>query len=216
MNGRLIIFCLLFCLSSQAQNQYKSYIKGVHGDSINKVDMQDRKQGKWVNRVPALRGNPGYEEEGYYLDDMKMGTWKTYNLMGDKIAEENYRFGNLDGRCRYFNMAGLIREEYWRAPRKTGNQQLDTILVQDPMEPNVYKKVIIKMEGQSMRHGNWRYFDPVYGRVIAEEKYVLDVLQDNGATNTKPLDTAGKKTVLPQLQQGPRVGGKSRSKSVIQ
>lgn len=216
MYGRLIILCCLFSLSAGAQNQYKSFVKGVHGDSINKVDMSDRKQGKWVERFPALRGNPGYEEEGYYLDDLKVGTWKTYNLMGDKIAEETFRYGNKDGRCRYFTVAGLVREEYWRAPRKLEKQQLDTILVQDPGDPNLYKKVVVKMEGQSMRHGTWRYFDPVYGRVIAEEKYVLDVLQEGGVAAAAPRDTAVKKQVMPKLPDAPRFGGKARNKSVIQ
>jgi len=216
MYGRLIILCCLFSLTAAAQNQYKSFVKGVHGDSINKVDMSDRKQGKWVERFPALRGNPGYEEEGYYLDDMKVGTWKTYNLMGDKIAEETFRYGNKDGRCRYYTVAGLVREEYWRAPRKLDKQQLDTILVADPADPNVYKKVVLKMEGQSLRHGTWRYFDPVYGRVIAEEKYMLDVLQEGGAAAVAPRDTAVKKQVMPKLPDAPRMGGKSRNKSVIQ
>ncbi|MFM9021603.1 MAG: toxin-antitoxin system YwqK family antitoxin [Sediminibacterium sp.] len=216
MYGRLIIFCCLFSLSAGAQNQYKSFVKGVHGDSINKVDMNDRKQGKWVERYPALRGNPGYEAEGYYLDDLKVGTWKTYNLMGDKIAEETFRYGNKDGRCRYFTVAGLVREENWRAPRKLDKQQLDTILVQDPGEPNVYKRVVIKMEGQSLKHGTWRYFDPVYGRIIAEETYVLDVLQEGTGSPAARRDTAVKKQVMPKLPDAPRHCGKSRSKSVIQ
>lgn len=213
MYGRLLILLLLFSLSAQAQ--YKTFIKGAYGDTINKVDMNDLKQGKWVNRVPAIRGNAGYEEEGYYMDDMKMGNWKTYNLMGDKIAEESYRFGNKDGRCRYFNMAGMIREEFWRAPRKIGKQQLDTILVQDPGDQNKYTRVVVKLEGQSVKHGTWRYFDPVYGKIIAEEKYVLDELQVN-KTPSVSQDTAAKRLVMPKLPEAPRTGNKSRNKSVIQ
>ena len=164
---------LLF--STGASSQYTSFIKGVHGDSINKVDMNDMKQGKWVIRVAPLRGNPGYEEEGYFKDDLKHGTWKSYNLMGDKIAEEVFRNGNKDGRCAYFSVAGLIREEYWRAPRKT-DQLYDTIMVPDPGIANKYKQVIIRNEGHSIKHGTWRYFDPVYGKIIAEEKLIFDVV----------------------------------------
>ncbi|MFM7357031.1 MAG: hypothetical protein ACKO1T_00495 [Sediminibacterium sp.] len=217
MYGRLVILSCLFYFVAGAQIEYKSFVKSSRGDSINKIDMSDRKQGKWVEKFPSLRGNPGYEEEGYYEGDLKVGTWKRYNLMGDKIAEENYRFGNKDGRCLYFNVAGLIREEYWRAPRKLGKQQLDTIQVPDPGDANRFIKVVIKMEGQSKRHGTWRYFDPVYGRILAEETYVLDELQTNKAPAIVPADTAtNKKAPLPKLQEGRGGGSKSRSKSVIQ
>ena len=206
---------LLF--STGASAQYKSFIKGVHGDSINKVDMNDMKQGKWVIRVAPLRGNPGYEEEGYFKDDLKQGTWKSYNLMGDKIAEEVFRNGNKDGRCAYYSVAGLIREEFWRAPRKL-DQQYDTIMVPDPGIPNKYNRVIIRNEGHSIKHGTWRYFDPVYGKIIAEEKSYLDDLQVNNKDATPPpVDTSAKKRqVLPKMPETPNFGGKSRSKSVIQ
>ena len=206
---------LLF--STGASAQYKSFVKGVHGDSINKVDMNDKKQGKWVIRVAPLRGNPGYEEEGYFKDDLKHGPWKTYNLMGDKIADENYRFGNKDGRCTYFSVAGMIREENWKAPRHV-EQVYDTLLVPDPGIPHKYNRVIIRNEGHSIKHGTWRYFDPVYGKIIAEEKYYLDELQvNNKDTPAKPVDTSAKKRqVLPKIPETPKFGSKSRSKSVIQ
>ena len=206
---------LLF--STGASAQYKSFVKGVHGDSINKVDMNDKKQGKWVIRVAPLRGNPGYEEEGYFKDDLKHGPWKTYNLMGDKIADETYRLGNKDGRCTYYNVAVMIREEFWKAPRNL-EQVYDTLMVPDPGIPNKYNRVIIRNEGHSIKHGTWRYFDPVYGKIIAEEKYYLDELQvNNKDTPAKPVDTSAKnRQVLPKMPETPNFGGKSRSKSVIQ
>ncbi|MEI6583867.1 MAG: hypothetical protein WCO43_09785 [Chitinophagia bacterium] len=212
---RWLFGILLF--STGATAQYKSFIKGVHGDSINKVDMNNLKQGKWVIRVAPLRGNPGYEEEGYFKDDLKQGTWKSYNLMGDKIAEEVFRNGNKDGRCTYYSVAGMIREEFWRAPRKL-EQQYDTIMVPDPGTPNKYNRVIIRNEGHSIKHGTWRYFDPVYGKIIAEEKYYLDDLVVNKTEEMEqPVDTSAKKRqVLPKIPEAPRFGSKSRNKSVIQ
>jgi len=179
--------------------------------------MNNLKQGKWVIRVAPLRGNPGYEEEGYFKDDLKQGTWKSYNLMGDKIAEEVFRNGNKDGRCTYYSVAGLIREEYWRAPRKT-DQLYDTILVPDPGIPNKYKQEIIRNEGHSIKHGTWRYFDPVYGKITAEEKYYLDELVVNTTDEiSQKVDTSGKKILgLPKMPEPPKYGSKSRNKSVIQ
>lgn len=212
---RLLILLLLFSTSTHAQ--YKSFVKGVRGDSINKVDMNDMKQGKWVIRVAPLRGNPGYEEEGYFKDDRKHGPWKTYNLMGDKIADETFRYGNKDGRCLYFSIAGLIREEFWKAPRNLENPY-DTIMVPDPGVANKYKQVVIRNEGQSIKHGTWRYFDPVYGRLIEEEKYYLnDLVVNNNSEAPPPLDTSAKKRqVLPKMVEPPKFGGKAKSKSVIQ
>ena len=87
--------------------------------------------------------------------------------------------------------------------------------MQDPGDPNKYTRVVVKVEGQSVKHGTWRYFDPVYGKTIAEEKYVLDELQVNRSPSVSQ-DTGTKKLVLPKLPDAPRMGGKSRNKSVIQ
>jgi len=214
MHCRLIILSILFSTFTNAQ--YKSFIKSVHGDTINKIDMNNLKQGKWVVRVPEQRGNPGYEEEGHFIDDRKHGVWKTYNLMGDKIADEVYRFGNKDGRCTYYSVAGMIREEYWLAPRNAG-QLFDTLTIPDPGIPNAYKKVVIRTEGHSLKHGTWRYYEPVYGKVLAEEKYYLDERQIERIENKvqAPVDTSAKKrVVLPKLDPGPKLGSNSRLKSI--
>ena len=44
--------------------QYKSYKISVKGDTLNAIDLNGLKQGKWVVHVDPLRGEPGYEEEG--------------------------------------------------------------------------------------------------------------------------------------------------------
>ncbi|MEO8710738.1 MAG: hypothetical protein ABI405_01380, partial [Parafilimonas sp.] len=95
--------------------QCKTYKLDAKGDTINCTDLQNLKQGKWVIRKETNYGEPGYQEQGRYVDDKKQGAWTRYNLMGDVIAEENYKWGNKDGICRYYNLIGLIREESWRA-----------------------------------------------------------------------------------------------------
>ena len=89
---------------------------GARGDTLNCVDRQDRKQGKWVNHVDEVRGEPGYEEEGEYKNNRKEGPWRIYTLQGDLLGVEYYKWGNKDGVCQYFAPSGaLLKEESWRA-----------------------------------------------------------------------------------------------------
>lgn len=152
------LFLLFFLLPVAGFTQTKSFIIGVKGDTLNRVDKTDKKQGPWINRYEAARGEPGYEEEGEYIDDRKEGSWRKYNLMGDLFAVENYRWGFKDGASLYFNISGnLTREESWRAfdPEK----KYDTIDVEDVMNPGNYSQVIIKNEGSSIKHGTWKFYD---------------------------------------------------------
>src|SRR5690348_6928992 len=106
------IFYLLFLVSLNSFGQWKTYILSVKGDTLNRVDLNGKEQGPWFVHVDELRGERGYEEEGYYQDDVKEGTWKRFSLEGVKIAEENYHWGKLNGKCKYFTYnGGLMREE---------------------------------------------------------------------------------------------------------
>ncbi|HLI93672.1 MAG TPA: hypothetical protein VKU83_08690, partial [Puia sp.] len=112
------IFLLIPALLGQlcGQAQWKSYIIGVKGDTLNCVDQQDRKQGRWSIHVDELRGEPGYDEEGVFKDNRKEGVWRIYDLDGDLTGLEYYKWGNKNGVCQYFATNGaLIREESWIA-----------------------------------------------------------------------------------------------------
>lgn len=207
---RLLALLLLF-ISINGHGQWKSFIISVRGDTLNRVDLKGKKQGPWTVKVPDLRGERGYEEEGYFEDDQKEGTWKRYSLEGVKIAEENYRWGKLNGRQQYFTYnGGLMRVENWRAIDPAN--AYDTVAVYDLNDPNKeIGQVVVKNDGVALKHGQWIYYDPREGRVEATEKYVMGKLQtdDNGMIGDdeiKPLsistraksDTAGKKVAKPQ------------------
>jgi antitoxin component YwqK of YwqJK toxin-antitoxin module len=127
--------------------------------------------------VPELRGERGYEEEGRFVDDKKEGRWIRYSLQGDKLAVENYRWGQKDGRCEYYNQVeDLVRVESWRAINP--QSPYDTIPVTDPKNPNkIIRFEIVKVESPSVKHGSWRYYDPGTGRVEKTEQWVLDKLK---------------------------------------
>jgi hypothetical protein len=195
---RFIFFIALF-ISINSFGQWKDYIISVRGDTLNRVDMNGKKQGPWVIHVDELRGEQGYDEQGYFTDDKKDGKWVKFSLMGDKLAEENYRWGSLDGKSRYYTRTGgLIREESWRAiePGRTFDT-VDVIDVQDPTK--VVDRVIVKVEGQTMKHGTWTYYDPEWGTILKTEDYWIDKLKTDDAVagNTNddlaPIDFTGTK-----------------------
>ena len=211
----IFIALLLVSLNSFGQN-WKEYKISVRGDTINRIDMQGRKQGPWVIHVEPLRGEEGYDEQGYFVNDKKDGRWVRFSLMGDKTAEENYRFGALDGKCKYYTRIGeLLREESWRAvdPEKT----FDTVDVFDLHDPTkLIDRVVVKLEGHTMKHGTWKYFDTEWGGVIKTENWWMnkpaEELQASGGQvddELRPLavsdgrsksDTAGKKPMTkPQV-----------------
>ncbi|MCX8019006.1 MAG: hypothetical protein N2747_00765 [Chitinophagaceae bacterium] len=191
---RIFFLALMVMASTGGYAQWKEYIIGVRGDTLNRVDMQGRRQGPWVIKVPELRGEPGYEEEGYFVNDLKEGEWRRYAPNGVKIAHENYRWGKLDGRQRYYTYnGGLLREESWRAIDPS--VPYDTVPVYDINDPSKIKEwVVVKNEGVSLKHGKWIYYDPIRGNVTGTEYYVMNKLQTQGGDliaedDIKPLST---------------------------
>ena len=122
--------------------------------------------------------------------------------MGDKIAEENYRWGSLNGKSRYYTRTGgLIREETWRAVEP--GRKFDTVDVLDIIDPTkVIDQVVVKVEGSTMKHGTWTYYDPEWGTITKTENYWADKLRtddgtisgDESGDELKPIDFSSGKT----------------------
>jgi hypothetical protein len=168
------LFALLILVSFSAHAQWKNYIIGTKGDTLNRVDMKGLKQGPWVVHVDDLRGERGYEEEGVFWNDKKEGVWRRFSLEGDMIAVENYRFGYKDGKNVYFNYQGeLMREESWRAIDP--QNPYDTVNVYDLQDPTkVVGRQVIKVEPSSYKHGTWKFYDPQMGTIEKTEQWVMD------------------------------------------
>ncbi|HEY2350823.1 MAG TPA: hypothetical protein VGH64_17505 [Puia sp.] len=183
-----ILFLLFLFTALKGFSQAGSFIIGVKGDTLNKVDKKNMKQGKWVERRDEIRGEPGNEEEGEYKDNRREGTWRIYSLQGDLTALEFYKWGNKDGVCQYFNSSGsLIREESWRALNP--DKLYDTLEIEDIDHLNEYKTVIVKNEGVAIRHGQWRFYDPSTGMINKIQTYTMGKLEnpksDTGSDSTK-------------------------------
>lgn len=133
--------------------------------------MQGLKQGKWVIHLETLRGEPGFEEEGLFVDGKKEGLWRRYSLMGDLIGIEQYKWGYRDGKQSYYTpMGALLREEGWRSVNP--ENPYDTLEVPDLDNPLLTKTKVVKLEVSELRHGNWTQYDPVTGRIVKQERYI--------------------------------------------
>lgn len=194
----ILLFVLLQFLFLQTEAQYKSYKLSVNGDTINIIDHNGKKQGKWVIHVDPLRGEPGFEAEGVFLNDEKEGDWRVYTLSGDIVAIENYKNGGKDGLSKYFTPYGdLIREENWRAYNP--DTPYDTIPIFGTGSNEIISYKIVKAEPYSVKNGNWTYYDPATGMISKIEKYDRGQLLNQPQTESvleEPMKKIKPKEVL--------------------
>ena len=190
----LLIVVLLISFNSNAQ--WKSYILGKRHDTLNRVDMKGLKQGPWVVHVDPLRGEDGYDEQGYYKNDLKEGLWKRFTSEGDLLAVESYYLGMKSGRCKYYLYTGeLQREESWRAiDPKSPYDTIDVVDVNDPSK--ILRQEIVKVEPNSYKHGTWTYYNTENGTIESTEEWVMskrkeDIAAMNGTEDDlAPIDVS--------------------------
>jgi antitoxin component YwqK of YwqJK toxin-antitoxin module len=196
-----VLGAMLFLFFINGNAQYKTFQISEKGDTINAIDKNDKKQGKWVVRVEELRGEPGYEEEGIFKDGNKEGIWRLYNLTGDLIGVENFLRGGKDGVQQYYTYLGdLYREERWRAYNP--ESPYDTIPIYGTGSDEIVDYKIVKAEPYSVRHGEWKYFDPSSGRLVKLEKYDRGALEKPAAqaqANTPSVNKAKKPDKTPEM-----------------
>ena len=203
------LFILLLFASVNSQAQWKTYTIGPKGDTLNRVDLGGKKQGPWVVQVPELRGERGYEEEGFYDNDQKEGMWRKFSLEGDMIAVESYHFGMKHGRSIYFTNAGEpLREESWKAIDP--NYPYDTVDIRDVEDPTrVIRKEIIKVEPMSYKHGKWVYYDPMSGTIDRTEHWVMnkpktdETTAQAGGDDLAPIDVTDGTTTEKKEEKKP-------------
>ena len=165
------IFILLLGASNASFAQYKSFKLNPKGDTINITNSQGFKQGRWVNRIDELRGEPGYEEEGMYnKTGEKHGLWRLYTLEGDLLGMENWLNGGKDGLQQYYSFLGnLLREENWRG--YDPEHPYDTIPVYGTTSNEVVEFKVVKAEPYSVKQGEWKYYDSESGRLLKTEHW---------------------------------------------
>lgn len=132
----------------------------------NQRDGQNRKQGRWVEEVSELRGEPGYTWEGVYKNDRKEGVWKKTSAIGNLLAEETYKNNVLDGYCKYYFPNGKLNEEGAFLATEIAGQR-DTIMIIDPVTNAETPTEIVRL-GNSVRNGVWKLYDEETGKMVKE------------------------------------------------
>ena len=219
---RMGLWLLLTAAAFQGWSQCASFKLSDRGDTLNCIDQKGQKQGNWLVTVPELRGQPGHEEEGRFVDDKKEGIWRSYNPQGDLLAVENYKWGLLNGKSQYYSVLGLEREEGWWAIDPT--KKYDTVDVPDLYEDGKYTKAVVKNEYRSMRHGKWTWYDPQTGYVQRTEDFIRDSAVNplgmfGVKTREKPQRAdsilAGKKPVKPSIVEAWEKKNAGKKKVVV-
>ncbi len=171
--SQIFVFIIL-SVSSMAQ--YKSFSINAKGDTINAINLNGQKTGKWVIEIPELRGEPGYVEEGLYQKGVKDGYWRQYSIEGDLIGVEQYKLGGKDGLQQYFTFLGALEhEENWRGYNP--EDPYDTIAVYGTGSGEIIDYKIVKAEPYSVKQGEWKYYDVQSGRLLKTEMWERNVLQ---------------------------------------
>lgn len=181
LRGKMI--CVLLCISSLAFAQKKKTpeVKNVvpiisyevldSGDTINRLDAKQRRQGRWLFSYEARYGEAGYHEVGQFQDNIKVGRWQQYSLDGRLLTDEFYKKGNKDGEAKYYEDGQLYCIGHFLA--LNSNKVYDTIQVEDPIT-NEFKNVAIKTDAGSVRHGFWTYYEPSTAVIKRVVEYQAD------------------------------------------
>jgi hypothetical protein len=189
-NFIFIASLLLFTATGFAQ--YKEYKLNAKGDTINAVNKDGQKVGKWVIEAGELRGEPGYVEEGMYKKGEKNGFWRKYSTQGDLLSVENFINGGKEGLQQYFTFLGVLeREENWKG--YDPEDPYDTIAVYGTGSGEIVDYKIVKAEPYSVKNGEWRYYDPENGRLLRTEQW-----SNNNLVNPNAPKVANKEYVKPQ------------------
>jgi hypothetical protein len=191
----IFIFSAIFFFSGFTQ--YQTYIIGSKGDTLNAITKDGKKTGKWFIEMPELRGEPGYVEEGIFKDGQKDGYWRMYSANGDLLGIERYKLGGKDGLQQYYNYLGYLeREENWRAYNP--DAPYDTIPIYGIGSNEILEFRLVKAETYSVRHGEWRYYEPGTGRVVKIENWNRNKLEEPENKQVAAPDNKPKKYEKPK------------------
>jgi antitoxin component YwqK of YwqJK toxin-antitoxin module len=123
---KLLYILITVCSASVAQSQ-SFELNGK--DTINKIDADGKKQGKWIlmgKHKPGTCYTVDQKiEEGKYQDNRKAGIWIEYFCNGNMKNKLTFVNGRPDGYAIMYHENGKISEEgNWKNQRWVGNYKL--------------------------------------------------------------------------------------------
>lgn len=120
-----IVFIFSILLISVLPSYAQSF-ELMDGDTINKVDVNGKRQGKWLIKA-NIRVDKGYSEgqiveEGEYQNTRKQGIWKKYYPDGSVKSEITYVNSRPKGPYILYYPNGEIEEQgNWARTKNTGS-----------------------------------------------------------------------------------------------
>lgn len=123
---RILFILIIICGHSIAQSQSSEI---YNGDTINLIDVNGKKQGKWIlmgKHKPGTCYKPDQKiEEGKYQDNRKTGAWMEFYCNGNMKNKITFTNGRPDGYAIMYHENGKISEEgNWKINRWVGNYKL--------------------------------------------------------------------------------------------
>jgi hypothetical protein len=114
-----ILFFLLVTLNPLSAQKSKTEYDLFLGDTINKIDEKGDKQGRWIYFGKDSKGlknkllkHNQIIEDGFYVDNLKNGLWKSYHTNTNKIKSEVlYKKGDAIGKAKIYTEKGKLKQE---------------------------------------------------------------------------------------------------------
>ncbi|MFA4851471.1 MAG: toxin-antitoxin system YwqK family antitoxin [Bacteroidales bacterium] len=205
--------CLLLMAISLAFVSFSQTTKIVNGDTINKTDLKNLKQGYWeeTNNKFLLKGN--------YLNDKKDGIWVTYNFKELATKIESFRNGEKDGIIiniddnGYYKGEANYRNDLLNGVSRTyavGGKLLSDINYKNGVlngsKKTYYKSNNIMQEEANylngQRDGITKWYD-TNGKLIAEYSYKNGKFEGVNKTYSANGDVLVEETYVNNIQNGP-------------
>lgn len=187
--------CFLTFSWGQHHAEKNAKTKGGAKETLNQQNAKGEKTGWWYVEQKARMGQDGYITFGQYFHDEKQGLWYKLDELGRLLSIENYTDDALNGSSQYYEKGNLICIGNFRGLNT--KQKFDSVWVTDPIT-GYDSMVVVPTDNGSVRHGLWRYYSPVTGQLIAEERYQVGTLISRKEFKAQPADDTTKSQRTPQ------------------
>ena len=109
----ILFFCVFNCKSQSSE------LSAMGKDTINKIDKQNQKQGKWIIRSRDKRETcfspQQISESGQYINNRKNGLWIEYYCDSKIRNKLTYVNGVLEGYAVFYNTdEKILKEGYFK------------------------------------------------------------------------------------------------------
>jgi hypothetical protein len=132
------------------------YMITAEGDTINRTDEFNLKQGVWVERTEERFGEPAFTKIGNYKDNWKKGKWTTY-VGPEVVSIENFNNNVLDGEILFFENGFLTCRGYYMGSNY--RTKYDTIDIMNE-QTTATKTYIVTNSPISVKDSTWTYYAP--------------------------------------------------------